>query len=172
MRKQMVKEQFANSSPRRPLGFGNTGAPALMGLIDLIPGRVRLLRDSVSQNRIELRDWIDAAVIGLSGSWSNTPDYIPANTVIHIVAFIVGLANDGSEGYSSMIARSFRRAAAGDEAAIGAVTKIFEHKSNVGGDSSIEGLGSGGISIEFDSGQLVKDYTWTVKTLIVANTNA
>lgn len=172
-RNEILKEQLANDSARRPLGYNNSGNPALMGLIDLIPGQIRVLRgDGNVDNKFEILDWVGGVTTGLSGTVSRTPDQVKLKQVQTVVAFITGMAADYSEGYSAIAVATFRRAAAGDEVQIGATTVLLEHKSNVGGSCDISVAGSGGLSIDFDSGQGAKQYTWSVKAIVIANVNA
>jgi len=170
MRNEIIKEQFANSSARRVLGFGLTGAPALAGLVDLIPGQLRLLNDSNVNNKLELLDWIGGTLVGFSGTAPRTVA-VPTSGIYTVIAWVEGLASDFSKAYASMLMATFRRPASGDEVLVGASTKIYEVSDVVGATSSISGSGGGGVSINFNSNQAVLQYTWSIKAIQIANVN-
>jgi hypothetical protein len=171
MRNQIIRQQFANSDARRGLGFGLSGAPELIGVLDLLPiGQLRLLRDSNLQNKLELGDWLGINLTGFAGTAVRTIAVF-ASSAYTILATVQGLASDFSQGYMSVLAASFRRPASGNEVIVGTSTKIFEAADVVGATSSISGNGSGGISINFASNQAVLQYTWSFKYIVVSNVN-
>lgn len=173
LRNEIIRQQFANSDPRRALGFGLTGVPDLVSVLDLFPaGRIRLLRDSTTTNKFELQDWSGGTLTGFSGSASQGLNTVQPKGAWTMLAFVQGLASDYTQGYYSLLTASFRRPAAGNEVIVGASTKLFEGASVVGATSSITGLGSGGISINFDSNQAVLQYTWSFKAIVVQNVNS
>ena len=167
-RNEIVKEQLANSSARRILGFDDSGAPTLMGNADLVGYYMRwFLTAGDVQNRFQIETtWTGFnSGAGASGSQGYTSGFIPVNSSLLILAFVNGVATDFTEGYGSVIASIWRRGAAGNAIQVGATTKLFEGKTNVGGTSGFaDSSGNGSMWITFDCG-VFKSYNWNLSAI-------
>jgi hypothetical protein len=166
-RNQIVKEQFANESARRVLGYNGSGVPELKGDSDIVGTVIALLLSSVDRNnRFELKDWNGASnVSGLSGSWGYSDPFIPLNSSMLILAMVDGIAQDYSEGYGAVIVSKWIRGGSGAAVQVGSTTKLFEQKSQAGATAGFGNVGLGSLYVNFDSGQLVKTYNWQINAI-------
>lgn len=167
VRNEIVKEALATESRWRALGYDINGLPALMGEVDFVGAWMSLQKSSADRNnRLQLEHWPSdlANIVGLSGSIGYT-GLIPVNSSLLIEAWVDGIANDYSEGYGAKIISKWRRGAAGAAVQVGVTTKLFEVKDQAGATSSFANTGNGSLYINFDSGQVAKQYNWQINAL-------
>ncbi len=167
-RNEIRKEQFANDSARRILGFDDSGAPTLMGNADIVGYYMRwFLTAGDVNNRFQIEPtWTGFhPSAGLNGSQGYSGNFIPFNSSLLIMAYVDGISDDYTEGYGSVIVSKWIRAATGVPVQIGATTKMSEQKTNVGATSGFSNPTTGSIFITFDSGQVSKQYNWSLSAI-------
>lgn len=113
------------------------------------------------------RNWKTVLGYNLTGSSGNADfnlfasDTIP-DAVATVKVMVQGVKPDGTEGYSAILAASFRKDGTADMVQIGTTTTIHEVNDSANSPAATISINSDNLRVSYDSGDAGTSYDWSI----------